>query len=280
MRFGFALATGLFSSLLLVEPLEASKPEPVILGRIVAQGEPVIVHEGDTVNASSTLLCFHNRRVIQLEPRKPVFGNRIGCQPVARVRTCPTGTLGCIRPKGDVQHEIQIQQPIGFITEDLRPSFAWTEIDRVNILYQIQMIGPGVFWTIKTDRNQAHYPEDKPSLEPGQAYRIVVTALENNRPIKNGQGQKTINTISPELRAEIRAAIQQIQMLQLSWLEEVKDIEQIYFHAGLIDTSVQFLSETFATTQNSEVKQLLQLRQQQNKQMQVFLITNPPKNTD
>jgi hypothetical protein len=162
-------------------------------GDVLCVGDKIELREA----RSLLVLCFATGKVVELWNGQ-IAPTGCGISQEDKPQACGNNLTFCVRPRGSITARLKITEPDSNIT-NLRPEFSWQEIPSATS-YQVRILG-NVAWSKATTRTQLSYPTNQPSLKPGSAYRVIISAYRGNQMILSGE--QTLNVLSPNQAAPI-----------------------------------------------------------------------------
>lgn len=139
---------------------------------------------------SLRVLCFATGKVVELLNGK-IAPTGCGVSQEAQPQACGNDSTFCVRPRGSINARLKITEPLNSDILNLRPQFSWQQIPGATS-YRVRLLG-NVAWSQSTTQPQLIYPENQPSLRPGSAYRVIVSAYRGNQMILSGE--QTLNVL-------------------------------------------------------------------------------------
>ncbi len=203
-----------------------------------------VLHEGDSLKTSPdavvTLKCGDNT-----EPTVP------------KGTTTPVRRL-CIKSvtMGGTNPEIPfIISPLDTQILTDKPTLRWNRATGANS-FTVTLHNGELEWTLEVKREQVCqgnvceliYPEDKPGLQPGVSYTLVVKADTNRQSTEDISPGFT--TLSKDEAEEVRAIAKQIEAENLPAIEKRIKVAEYYADHNLIAEAIEIL-EGIAKTENS-----------------------------
>jgi len=213
---------------------------------------------GDTISLQGSqplsVLCFATGKIVDL-PNGRIGSNGCGLAQEAPPQACGADFTFCVRPRGSTVARLRITEPYGSNIIQLRPLLSWQPV-RGATSYRVRILG-NVAWSTVTTQPRLLYPENQPSLNPGSAYRVIVSAYRGNQMLLSGE--QTLNVLPRSTIVKVNASIAKLRQLNLNPDEvAVLGFDSIYRSHGLTDESIKaLLARVRAGSRSVQVYQLL-----------------------
>lgn len=207
-----------------------------------------------TANQRLKLLCKSGKLVTAASK---VLISQLCQSQLAPIQTQSKGKQHILKIRGNLPAS-RVQRPFGSVLIEDRPTLEWQAVERA-VDYQIRVEGHNLSWqhSVK-DGTRLKYPESAPALQPGQVYRVTVTAYSQTQALK--EVRTSYQVLSMDSIAEVQEAEKLLLALNLSDTEKAVERDRLYLSFRLLDQSIQQLE--MAVNQGAErpVKQLLAQR--------------------
>ncbi len=216
-----------------------------------------LICSGDTprITAPINVLCFSTGEVVRLSsPDLKLCPSNIA----SSVRSCSTADgSNCPKPKGGMGDATApiIFRPYSSSVLDDRPSISWSQVQGTT--YTVQVTGAGVAWRENSLKTTMDYPDNKPGMSYGNAYKISVIAKKDDNPISSAE--TVVSLVDIKTAENVRDAIRQVRALNLPKDEStLLDIDSIYAAHNLLTERIDNLvGRISAGSQNPRIFRLL-----------------------
>ncbi|MCU0550467.1 MAG: hypothetical protein MUC48_14050 [Leptolyngbya sp. Prado105] len=163
-------------------------------GDILCVGDRIELREAQFL----LVFCFATGKVVEL-PNGQISPTGCGLSQEDKPQACGNNLTFCVRPRGNITARLKITEPDSSHIVNLRPRFSWQGIPEATS-YRVRLLG-NIAWSKATTQPRLSYPTNQPSLKPGSAYRVIVSAYRENQMILSGE--QTLNVLSSNQAAPI-----------------------------------------------------------------------------
>jgi hypothetical protein len=163
-------------------------------GDILCVGDKIELREARSLR----VFCLATGKVVELSNGQIALTG-CGISQEDKPQACGNNSTFCVRSRGSIAARLKITEPDGSNIVNLRPQLSWQEIPGATS-YRVRILG-NIAWSKVTTQPRLSYPTNQPSLKPGSAYRIIVSAYRGNQIILSGE--QTLNVISSDQVAPI-----------------------------------------------------------------------------
>lgn len=205
-------------------------------GSLLCSGDRLQPPNGTTVE----ILCYLNRKVLWLS--SGVVSDKCTPQAKQQAQQCTRiHRVNCPSPKGPGSNSNtpEIVSPYSSALLNGRPLLSWYPVPGATS-YTVEVSGEGVEWGKTVESTTLEYPNEQPTMQFGNAYRVTVTA---------NQGEETISAsvsvfnMLPESEArQVMELVERINSLKLP-KDEVAflDLDSIYRSFNLLTQTISTL---------------------------------------
>lgn len=223
------------------------------IGRILTQGDRHfkaldLVCTGDRVNvkkgATVQVECFSSGAVLEFTDSSLDVDSRCAPTPQAEMpEVCAEGSRGhCSgsnKGPGNENNPVRIR-PYNSLLLDGRPFLSWYSVPGATN-YVVEIHGKGVNWQKKVAGTNLPYPTEEAAMQPGNAYRVVIVAVNGSSPI-GSPSESSVNLLASDKAKQIMEMTRLLNSLKIPSDEKaVLDLDSIYMSRGLLTATITTL---------------------------------------
>jgi len=207
---------------------------------LLCKGDRLDIKKGATVQVE----CFSTGANLEFTDSSLDVNTRCAQTPQAEIpESCAEGgrsyCMGGSKGPGNQNTPMRIS-PYNNLLLDGRPPLSWHSVSGATN-YVVEVHGKGVNWQKKVTGTNLAYPTEEATMQPGNVYRIIIVAVNDNLPISS-PSESSVNLLALSETRQILEMTRLLNSLKIPRDEKaVFDLDSIYMSRGLLTATITTL---------------------------------------